>query len=300
MSNQSINGVFLLDKPTDCTSNHVLQKVKRLFAAKKAGHTGSLDPIATGMLPICLGEATKYSQFLLDADKCYQVTACLGSTTTTQDRQGEVLIERPHEHIDEQQIKQILGEFLGELEQVPPMYSALKHNGVPLYKLARKGKEVARKARRVHIYELELLSVDLPYFSLRVKCSKGTYIRSLVEDIGERLQAGAHVTQLHRLYSSPYENEKMISLHALESLSPEQRLDSLLPVSSMVSNLKTWQMTEEESKRLYNGLPICVNNSNIESDMELVCLSDNASRFFGVGELSAHQLKAKRLMAVRE
>ena len=209
---RNVSGVLLLDKPQGCSSNHILQKVKRLFGAAKAGHTGSLDPLATGMLPICFGEATKISAFLLDSDKRYHLTCQLGVTTTTGDAEGEVTETLDACSITEQDIKAVLPEFIGEIEQIPPMYSALKHNGERLYKLARQGIEVERKARKITIYDIEYISLvkdeqQRVFLELEVSCSKGTYVRTLVEDIAKKLHSGAHITALRRLSVGPYSGE---------------------------------------------------------------------------------------------
>src|SRR5690606_17073531 len=202
------------------TSNGALQTVKRLFAAAKAGHTNSLDPLATGMLPICFGEATKFSQFLLDADKSYRVTARLGVTTETGDADGEVVETRPVTATPAE-IEAALMRFLGPIEQIPSMYSAIKHEGQPLYKLARQGITVERKPRQVTIRRLALLSVDGDDVSFEVDCTKGTYVRSLVEDLGAALGCGGHVTVLHRLSAGPYPASEMLTLDELGALKDE-------------------------------------------------------------------------------
>ncbi len=182
---RNVSGVLLLDKPQGSSSNHALQKVKRLFGAAKAGHTGSLDPLATGMLPVCFGEATKISAFLLEADKRYHLKCQLGVSTTTGDAEGEIVETKDASAITEDDIKAVLPEFIGEIEQIPPMYSALKHNGERLYKLARQGIEVERKSRRITIYAIEFISLDNNILELEVSCSKGTYVRTLAEDIND-------------------------------------------------------------------------------------------------------------------
>jgi tRNA pseudouridine55 synthase len=181
---KKIDGILLLDKPLFITSNGALQRVKRLFGAKKAGHTGSLDPLATGMLPICFGEATKFSQFLLESDKCYQVEAKLGIKTRTGDAEGEVIATKPVVDLTHEKIEMVLRQFEGSIQQIPPMYSALKVEGRPLYELARKGIEISREARSVHIYRLQLIDFQSDILKLEVQCSKGTYVRTLIEDIG--------------------------------------------------------------------------------------------------------------------
>ncbi len=227
---RDVHGILVLDKPAGITSNAALQKVKRLFNANKAGHTGSLDPIATGVLPICLGEATKLSGYLLDADKGYEVRMRLGRTTTSGDSEGEVVEERPVPPLDEARIEQALAPFRGEIEQVPPMYSAIKRDGQPLYKLARQGIEVEREPRRVTIHALDLLAFDAETITLRVHCSKGTYVRTLAEEIGERLGCGAHVEALRRTRAGPFTLEGAVTLEALEALRDEglEALDAIL------------------------------------------------------------------------
>jgi len=217
---RSINGVVLLDKPLKISSNHALQKIKRLFNANKAGHTGSLDPLASGMLPICLGEATKISAFLLDADKTYHFKCKLGAQTTTADAEGEIFNARPFEHITEKDIEDCLPEFIGDILQVPPMYSALKKDGQRLYDLARQGIEVERKPRPVTIYSLKLLSYNNGEAEFETRCSKGTYVRTLAEDIGEKLGCGAYVSFLRRLSVGPYTGE-MVTLEQLEALATD-------------------------------------------------------------------------------
>lgn len=227
---RDINGILLLDKPLGMSSNAALQTVKRLFKASKAGHTGNLDPLATGLLPICFGEATKISSFLLDSDKRYIGTCKLGVRTSTADSEGEVLETRPLEKYTEQQVNQVLQRFIGQLDQVPPMYSAIKINGTPLYKLARQGKEIERKARRVSIYQIELLRLEGDELELALHCSKGTYVRTLAEDIGEVLGCGAHLCALRRTASGPFELEQAVTLPELEHMAEDgyAALDSLL------------------------------------------------------------------------
>ena len=216
-----INGILILDKPTGMSSNHALQRVKRMFGARKAGHTGSLDPLATGLLPICLGEATKFSQFLLDADKRYQTTAQLGVRTDSSDADGKVVETKPCEHITVTDVEAQLPQFRGLISQVPSMFSALKHQGQPLYKLARAGKTVAVKPRQVTIHNLELLSFKYSQVRMDISCTKGTYIRSIVEDLGLALDCGAHVAQLRRLQAGPFVAEQMVTLEDLQGIIDE-------------------------------------------------------------------------------
>jgi len=231
---RSVNGVFLLDKPFGLSSNHALQRVRRLFDANKAGHTGSLDPLATGVLPICLGEATKFSQFLLDAEKGYRSTFSLGLRTESGDVDGGEVSRIDASNITLQQIEQAVENFRGDIQQVPSMYSALKHNGQPLYKLARQGIEVERAPRSITIYEYHILDFRpgvIAELDVEVRCSKGTYIRSLADDLGQMLGCGAHVSALHRTLAGPFEESETLTLAALEEMrencEPEQ-LDHLL------------------------------------------------------------------------
>ena len=216
-----VNGVVLLDKPKGLSSNHALQRVRRLFDAQKAGHTGTLDPMATGLLPICLGEATKFSAHLLEADKMYRTRVELGVITDTGDAEGTVLERREVPNLAVEDIESVLTRFRGEIDQVPPMYSALKHQGKKLYELAREGKQVERAARRVSVYDARLLSFEGTAFELEVSCSKGTYIRTLAEDIGHALGCGAHISQLRRLKTGPFDGDAMWTLEALEALASQ-------------------------------------------------------------------------------
>ena len=202
---RAVSGILLFDKPSGGSSNQVLQRVKRLYGAAKAGHTGSLDPLATGMLPICFGEATKLSSQLLDADKSYQVRMQFGEATDTADADGEIIQRSDCSHVDEQVLSACLPYFIGDIEQVPPMYSALKHEGKRLYELARQGEEVERAARPVHIFSIQILQFDGDQASLQVRCSKGTYIRTLVEDIAQALNTHAHVKALRRIHVGPFD-----------------------------------------------------------------------------------------------
>ena len=250
---RDIDGVFLLDKPQGMSSNDIMQKVKRLFQANKAGHTGALDPLATGMLPICLGEATKFSQFLLDADKRYVVTAKLGERTDTSDAEGQVVETRPV-NVETSQILTALEQFRGDILQVPTMFSALKHNGKPLYEYARAGITVEREARPITIFELNFIEYQAPFLTLEVHCSKGTYIRTLVDDLGEVLGCGAHVTVLRRTAVADYPTEKMMTWDALQALAEQGDLDQhLLPIDTAVSKLPALKLNAEQSKSIGFG-----------------------------------------------
>ena len=250
---RDIDGVFLLDKPQGMSSNDIMQKVKRVFQANKAGHTGALDPLATGMLPICLGEATKFSQFLLDADKRYVVTAKLGERTDTSDAEGQVVETRPV-NVETSQILTALEQFRGDILQVPTMFSALKHNGKPLYEYARAGITVEREARPITIFELNFIEYQAPFLTLEVHCSKGTYIRTLVDDLGEVLGCGAHVTVLRRTAVADYPTEKMMTWDALQALAEQGDLDQhLLPIDTAVSKLPALKLNAEQSKSIGFG-----------------------------------------------
>ena len=250
---RDIDGVFLLDKPQGMSSNDIMQKVKRVFQANKAGHTGALDPLATGMLPICLGEATKFSQFLLDADKRYVVTAKLGERTDTSDAEGQVVETRPV-NVETSQILTALEQFRGDILQVPTMFSALKHNGKPLYEYARAGITVEREARPITIFEINFIEYQAPSLTLEVHCSKGTYIRTLVDDLGEVLGCGAHVTVLRRTAVADYPAEKMMTWDALQALAEQGDLDQhLLPIDTAVSKLPALKLNAEQSKGIGFG-----------------------------------------------
>lgn len=288
----NIMGLLLLDKPLGITSNAALQKVKRLFrtymgSAIRAGHTGSLDPLANGMLPICLGEATKFSQFLLQADKRYLVTARLGIKTTTGDAEGEVTQRAPIPLLNREDWLRLLQLFTGEITQVPSMYSALKHQGQPLYKLARQGIEVARPSRIIHIYNLELINFTAHDCQLHVHCSKGTYIRTLIEDMGDRLGCGAHVGELRRLTVGPYASEQMVTLPELETRAAQQGLvglmKQLLPLHSMLSGWQELELSEAMAFYLRQGQPIRVPNSPPEGWVRLT-LKQNGN-LLGIGEI---------------
>lgn len=284
---RDIHGVFLLDKPQGMSSNDILQKVKRLFQANKAGHTGALDPLATGMLPICLGEATKFSQFLLDSDKRYLVTAKLGERTDTSDAEGQV-VETKSVNVSKTEILAALEQFRGDILQVPTMFSALKHNGKPLYEYARAGITVEREARPITIFELNFIEYQAPYLILEVHCSKGTYIRTLVDDLGEVLGCGAHVTMLRRTAVANYPIEAMMSYADLQNLAenaPIAELDKhLLPIDTAVSNLVKINLTQEQTKAVGFGQRIKYENPS--QIYGLVRLFSDSGQFLGVAELT--------------
>ncbi|MBT7307859.1 MAG: tRNA pseudouridine(55) synthase TruB [Gammaproteobacteria bacterium] len=285
---RNVSGILLLDKPAGITSNSALQRVKSLFFAKKAGHTGSLDPIATGILPLCMGEATKFSGFLLNADKSYLAECQLGVVTRSGDTEGEVVSERPVEGVSETTIKQALQQFEGEIEQIPPMHSAVKVNGQPLYKLAHQGIEIEREPRQVTIYGLEFVSLDETHqrMVIRVACSKGTYVRTLVEDIGEVLGCGAHVCGLRRITLGPYEEQDLVTMEALELIREEEGnagLDQrLLPLDSSVAEYERVQLDEDSSYYLRQGQPVQISAA---PDQGWVRIYDENEGFIGVGEI---------------
>ncbi|KTD34779.1 tRNA pseudouridine synthase B [Legionella moravica] len=292
----TINGIFLLNKPEGITSNSALQKVKRIFGAKKAGHTGSLDPLATGMLPICFGEATKICQYLLDADKCYETTGVLGIKTNTSDSTGQVIAQVDDFCITEDQLSAILAQYKGVIRQTPSMFSALKHNGTPLYRFAREGIEIERQPREIVISQLHLNNFDGTHFSLTVQCSKGTYIRNLVEDIGDSLEVGAHVTRLHRLYTSGFENMPMYSIDEILTMSHDELHDCLISMDKAIDYLKSITLSDDEVITIRQGRVI---QNKIEDNRgDCVRLYDERAQFLGLGEQLANgDLKAKRLLS---
>lgn len=284
---RDVHGVFLLDKPQGVSSNDIMQKVKRLFKANKAGHTGALDPLATGMLPICLGEATKFSQFLLDSDKRYVVTAKLGERTDTSDAEGQMVQSR-EVNVAEADILAALPAFRGEILQVPTMFSALKHNGKPLYEYARAGITVEREARPITIFELKFIDYQAPFLTLEVHCSKGTYIRTLVDDLGEALGCGAHVTMLRRLAVADYPIEEMMPIEDLALLAdsfPSSELDRLLlPMDTAVASLPQLNLTAEQTKAV--GFGQRVKFENPQALNGLVRLFSENGQFLGIAEIT--------------
>ena len=298
---RDIHGVFLLDKPQGMSSNDIMQKVKRIFQANKAGHTGALDPLATGMLPICLGEATKFSQFLLDADKRYLVTAKLGERTDTSDAEGQI-VETREVKVKTPEILTALEQFRGDILQVPTMFSALKHNGKPLYEYARQGITVEREARPITIFELNFIEYNAPYLTLEVHCSKGTYIRTLVDDLGEVLGCGAHVTMLRRTAVADYPTEKMLDWNALQSLAAQQDLSLLdallLPMDTAVAKLPTLTLDESQTQGIGFGQRVKFDNSN--SLQGQVRLFSHENRFLGVAVIDENNVIRPQRLVVYE
>jgi len=292
---RDLHGVVLLDKPEGLSSNQALQCVKRLFGAAKAGHTGSLDPLATGMLPICFGEATKLTGFMLGADKTYEVTALLGVATETGDAEGAVVSELPVPELSAAGVRAVLESFSGEIEQVPPMFSALKQGGQRLYSLARRGIEVERAPRLVRIYEISLLELRSSELRLRVKCSKGTYIRTLVEDIARGLDTVGHVAALRRTAVAPFEQQPMVTLEAMEARSasaPEVLDEYLLPVDAAIADWPRLVVDSVLARRLTQGQAVQAQADWPEAQVRLY---SPAQRFFGIGEV----LPARRLVPRR-
>ena len=260
-----VNGILVLDKPQGLSSNEALQRVKRLFNARKAGHTGSLDPLATGVLPLCFGEATKLSQFLLDSDKRYRVEIQFGVRTDTGDAEGQVIAKTETVEIDRNQLEDALSKFVGTIEQIPPMYSAIKQQGVPLYKLAREGKEVERASREVTVYSLDLRDFNGLQLELDVHCSKGTYIRTLADDLGELLGCGAHVKELRRLQAGSFDEASSVSLERLEEVRQASEKDDystideyLQPMDRAVADLPEVELPEVTAGWIKQGQPVLV------------------------------------------
>ena len=301
-----VDGILILNKPQGITSNDALQQVKYLYYAAKAGHTGSLDPLATGVLPICLGEATKFTQFLLEADKTYQSTFCFGVATETGDSDGETVSTCDASALTQVQLEQAVTAFRGEIKQIPSMYSALKHNGQPLYKLARQGITVEREARAATIYNYQILAFrpgEKAELDVEISCSKGTYIRTLAEDLGKAVGCGAHVTRLHRTVAGPFREEESITLAQLESLREGKRgedLDFLLkPLDAAVSDAISVELTESMAWYFRQGQAVMspdVYRQSEEGDIVRIFHADG--NFMGVGEvLDDGRVKPRRLVA---
>ncbi|SES86021.1 tRNA pseudouridine(55) synthase TruB [Thalassotalea agarivorans] len=303
-----VHGIVLLDKGYDISSNHALQQVKRLYFAQKAGHTGALDPLATGMLPICLGEATKFSQFLLDTDKTYQVTAKLGVRTTTSDVDGEVVSTKPVAVSDEQ-LAQALDSFRGTTQQVPSMYSALKYQGKPLYHYAREGIEVPREARDITVFRLDLLRFEGDEVDLEIHVSKGTYIRTIVDDLGEKLGCGAHVSALRRIAVSNYPVDQMVTMEELQQLldkardedkAPSTYLDQLLlPMETACVDMPKVLVDDMSANYLRHGNPVQGYQAPSEGLVQVFAGdSFESAEFIGVGQIDDDGLVAPKRITV--
>ncbi len=269
-----VDGLLLLDKPQGMTSNQALQKVRNLFRAEKAGHTGALDPLATGVLPICLGEATKVAGLLLGNDKAYEVIAALGTTTDTDDADGPVLRQRSIGSYAREQVEALLPQFTGDIMQVPPVYSALKQGGEPMYLKARRGDEIDLPARPVRIHDIELLTLEPAQFSLRVTCGSGTYIRSLIRDLGEALGCGAHVTALHRLWVEPFQALPLWTLDGLQALAEQglPELDAVLhPVAEALVAVPRLVLDDDQARRVGMGQKIRIPEPFAASERVQLC-----------------------------
>ena len=299
-----VDGILLLDKPLGVSSNHALQSVKRLYEAAKAGHTGSLDPLATGVLPLCFGEATKFSQYLLDADKAYESTFVLGTVTDTGDAEGRVLENNNASDVTQSEVVTALQAFEGEIEQIPSMFSAIKQGGQPLYKLARKGLEVERKARSVVIKTLQLRAFrggERPEMDIYLECSKGTYVRSLAEDLGRLIGCGAFVSALRRTRAGPFGIDQSITLSALEGLKgagePGELDKLLLPTDSALGSLPLVLLSESSGFYMRQGQPVMVSNAPRDG---IVRVALDSGEFLGVGEMLDDGRVAPRRLIVTE
>jgi tRNA pseudouridine55 synthase len=291
---RKVDGVLLLDKPVGLSSNIALQKAKRLYRAEKAGHTGTLDPFATGLLPLCLGEATKFSQFLLDADKEYLAEVKFGVRTSSGDPEGDVIAERPV-CLGRSDVQAALAGFMGEIEQVPPMHSALKHGGRPLYEYARKGIEIERKARRVVVHALEIISFSGDVCTLRLHSGKGFYVRALADDLGEVLGCGAHLQGLRRTGAGPFRIEQAQTLEGLAELDEAARDSCLMPADIMVEALTPLPLDLEAAWQICHGQPIWLPKLSVGQQYRLYAPD---GRFLGVGEVNQDGKVAPRRLVV--
>lgn len=303
MARRAVHGILLLDKPLEISSNGILQRVRWLYQAEKAGHTGALDPLASGLLPICFGEATKFCQFLLDTDKTYLVTAHFGVRTDTSDAAGEI-VSRRAVTFDQAMLEQQMQQFRGPVMQIPTMFSALKYQGQPLYKYARQGIEVPREARPITIFRFELQQFEGEYASFLVHCSKGTYIRTLIDDLGEALGCGAYVSALRRIHVGPFDAAQMLTQEQLVPFNDKQDwagLDALLlPMDLALTGLPQLQLNEAQQKRLVHGQTVVLSDAEL-ADLgieaaDAVKLYGPAGQFIGVASLAAGVLSVRRLL----
>lgn len=295
-----INGIVLLDKPTGLSSNAALQKVKHLFEARKAGHTGSLDPLATGVLPLCLGEATKVSQFLLDSDKRYLARIKLGVRTDSGDSEGNEVETGDASKVDSDQLGNALKRFQGKIEQLPPMYSAIKVDGVPLYKMARKGIEVDRSPREVTVYSIELRSFESDEFEIDVACSKGTYIRTIADDIGQILGCGAHIVQLRRTAAGVFTEQRCVNIETLEQVKASEGLDGIdsfiVPMDEAVGNLPEVRLPSITADCVKHGQAVLVRHLPAEGLVRLY----EEEEFIGIGCIDDDGKVAPRRLVVNQ
>lgn len=294
---RQVHGILLLDKPLEVSSNGILQRVRWLYQAAKAGHTGALDPMASGLLPICFGEATKFSQFLLDTDKTYLVTAKFGIRTSTSDSEGDIISEKPV-HFTDTQLEQAMQALRGDILQVPTMFSALKYQGQPLYKYARQGIEVPREARPIHIFRFELKARYEDSADFIVHCSKGTYIRTLIDDLGEALGCGAHVSKLHRIQVGPFTEAQMVAPEHLEPLNTAAdwaALDALLlPMDAGLAGISDITLDSQQQKTILHGQSCAV----AVEDTECVKLYSESTQLLGIGEIKNGVLSSRRLVNI--
>jgi tRNA pseudouridine55 synthase len=291
-----LDGILLLDKPGGMSSNQALQRVRHLFRAEKAGHTGSLDPLATGLLPVCFGEATKIAGHLLGEDKAYETTARFGISTDSDDSDGSVLRERPVPPLTAPDIESALQPLIGRIRQRPPIFSALKQGGEPLYARARRGEAIAVPERDVIVHAIELLGIQGDEARLRIVCGAGTYVRSLVRDLGEALACGAHVTALRRLWVAPFRNPRMFTLDALQALVAESevRLEaSLLPIEAGLTDWRQLQLTDEQARRLGQGQPVVLAEAAPPGEIQVI---GSEGRSLGLAEIGEDGvLRVRRL-----
>ncbi|MGL4668881.1 MAG: tRNA pseudouridine(55) synthase TruB [Saezia sp.] len=296
VARRSVHGVILLNKPLGLSSNQALQKVKWLLRASKAGHTGTLDPLATGVLPLCFGAATKFAQIHLDADKCYKATVRLGVVTTTGDSEGEV-IRQESVQMSKEQLQNVLPGFLGDILQMPPMYSALKHEGKALYEYARAGIEIERKSRPVTIHELQASLLDAQTFEMKVRCSKGTYIRTLASDIGDALGCGASLIGLERVASGFAVLNDCMTLEELDGMSEEQRMKQLKPPQVLLEGFPVVVLKEDDAGRFLTGTRRLID----KPDTPFVqVMGDNPQALLGIGKIVRGELIAQRLLSPLE
>ncbi|MEX1201010.1 MAG: tRNA pseudouridine(55) synthase TruB [Methylophaga sp.] len=300
-SGRDLTGILIVDKPSGVSSNRVLQIVKRLYQANKAGHTGTLDPLASGVLPICLGEATKLSTHLLDADKIYQVTCRLGIATNSGDSDGEVIAEQSMPAFTGESLSLLLTDFTGQQTQIPPMFSALKHQGQPLYKLARQGIEIERKARQITIYDLQLLAVTSNSFTLEVACSKGTYIRTLVQDIAAAMGSCGHVSMLRRIAAAGYDLSQAVPLSSLETLAEQADISlldkHLLPAVDALPDWPLVALDSQQTRQLYFGQPVSYSPLESSADIRLL---DDAGEFIGLAQIDDNGVITAKRLFVRD
>lgn len=295
---RNVHGIVLLNKAAGLTSNAALQQVKRLYDANKAGHTGSLDPLATGVLPLCLGEATKVSQFLLDSDKKYRATIKFGVRTDTADSEGEVIASCDDFELSERKIKSALTAFVGDIEQVPPMYSALKVDGVPLYKMARKGQVIERQSRSITVHSIDLVRFEDDEVVLEIACSKGTYIRTIADDLGQSLGCGAHITGLHRMQAGAFSEEQCFSLDELVATNSEHGFlgidELLIPMDEAIKELPEVVLPSITADHIKNGQPVVARHLPAEG---LVRLYEN-EQFIGIGSINDDGMVAPKRLVV--